>query len=847
MLITGCGRGADSTEGQAKVAERLNRADSYRRQGQYRSAILEIRNALKQNPADRTALVELANIYNELGMGKAAIKVMEPAIKDANRNEALVIAQAYYLQHKYQSALDYLEANTARLNLSADDATNLTKGRAQLRLGNLDAAQPILEKLSSSNLTAAIELNRLLRVRGNTAADTQLTALLQQHPENVELLSEAALQAEQQGQLSQAEDLLSKALIALPETDILLPQKAEVLQRLVSTLTKLGRSNEALVYAKSLSDANPSGAELQEKFKQAVELFQSGKLDEAEALLSEIYKESQNEAAGALIGMIRYAKKDMAGAAEYLSTNVDPEVSSEVVMGALATTQLQLAQPEKLLKIFDKNARTRIKTPELKTLVGIALLQTGATAEGEKLIQEALQEKPDGVALRVTLGRYYLMARQPDKAIAILEAGLKNRPDDNLSRLLIAAYIHSNKPEQALATARQYADTKPAKVENWWVLGRTALLLRKIDIAEAALNSALKVRADFLPAQLDLGQIYLLQHQPAKAEAIFQTAQKQQPESIDALIGLVASLHQKGVQNGALETQLLAISSTTNARAVLADYYLRLNLLGDAERLLSSISSGETNNYLLQLKQSLALQNALNALNAREPEKARTFIVEGLKLEPNNPALLVLLARTELQAGKTAEAKKVSTQFTEAQAKNPQVQELLGDIALLENNNAAEGHYRSAWASTANEGIAMKLHQSLGKNPGAADAFVTEWKQRLPQSATPWRLQGMQKQQAGDTQGAIAAYETAVSRNPTDAQALNNLAWLYLEQGDKRALATAEKASVQQPQNPAILDTYGWALVKTGRTQEGIKHLQQAHSLAPDSKEIEEHLRSAMK
>src|SRR6185295_4700039 len=241
-------------------------------------------------------------------------------------------------------------------------------------------------------------------IRGEReASDSRIAQLLKQNPDNVEVLAEAARLAEQRGDLAQAGDLLSKALINLGETDILLPQKADVLQRLVTTLTKLGRSNEALIYAKTLADANPEGSLLQDKFKQGLELFQAGKLDQAEPILTEVYNESHNDSVGTLLGMIRYAKQDLTGAANYLSTNVDPEVSPDLALTTLAATQLRLSQPEKLLALFDAPARARIKNPMLKMLVGIALVQTGASGEGERLIAAAETEQPDNPAIAATL------------------------------------------------------------------------------------------------------------------------------------------------------------------------------------------------------------------------------------------------------------------------------------------------------------------------------------------------------------------------------------------------------------------------------------------------------------
>ncbi|EEF24654.1 o-linked n-acetylglucosamine transferase, ogt, putative, partial [Ricinus communis] len=421
--------------------------------------------------------------------------------------------------------------------------------------------------------------------------------------------------------------------------------KGEVLQRLVTTLTKLGRSNEALVYAKTLSEANPQGTMLQDKFKQGVELFQAGKLDEAEAILQEVYNESHNESVGALIGMIRYARNDLKGAAEYLSSNVDPEVASDSAMTALAATQLRLSQPEKLLEIFDARARANLKDPGLKTLVGIALLQTGQTAEGEKLVTEARTAHPENSLIQGTIARYYLLSAQTDRAIETLQAAIKAKPDASLSRLLIAAYAGAGKADQALGVAQQQAKESPAKAESWWLLGRTALQLQQLDQAEPALQNALKQDPAFQPAQLDLAQVYIRRKQPEKAAAVYKAVLQKNNDAIAALKGMTVVFAMQGANPSAIESQLLSLSKSDSARAVLGEFYLRRQQFEDADRLLKPLPQGDGTSYPDQLKQLLALTSAGRALQARDFTGARNRIVEGLKVNPRNADLLILLAR----------------------------------------------------------------------------------------------------------------------------------------------------------------------------------------------------------
>jgi len=75
---------------------------------------------------------------------------------------------------------------------------------------------------------------------------------------------------------------------------------------------------------------------------------------------------------------------------------------------------------------------------------------------------------------------------------------------------------------------------------------------------------------------------------------------------------------------------------------------------------------------------------------------------------------------------------------------------------------------------------------------------------------------------------------------------LNNLAWALHGAGDKRAASFAGQALKLQPDNPMVMDTYGWILTTQGQAAQGLPHLRKALSKAPDNAEIQYHLAVAL-
>lgn len=75
---------------------------------------------------------------------------------------------------------------------------------------------------------------------------------------------------------------------------------------------------------------------------------------------------------------------------------------------------------------------------------------------------------------------------------------------------------------------------------------------------------------------------------------------------------------------------------------------------------------------------------------------------------------------------------------------------------------------------------------------------------------------------------------------------LNNLALLYAESEDPRALELARRAHSLMPGSPEIGDTLGWILVQQGELLEGLRHLRDAQTRAADDPGISYHIAVAL-
>jgi len=75
---------------------------------------------------------------------------------------------------------------------------------------------------------------------------------------------------------------------------------------------------------------------------------------------------------------------------------------------------------------------------------------------------------------------------------------------------------------------------------------------------------------------------------------------------------------------------------------------------------------------------------------------------------------------------------------------------------------------------------------------------------------------------------------------------LNNIAWLYQEEGNSDGVKYAERAHELAPNRPEVTDTLGWLLVQNGDTNRGLVLLQEARVKAPHIPDIHYHMAVAL-
>ena len=108
--------------------------------------------------------------------------------------------------------------------------------------------------------------------------------------------------------------------------------------------------------------------------------------------------------------------------------------------------------------------------------------------------------------------------------------------------------------------------------------------------------------------------------------------------------------------------------------------------------------------------------------------------------------------------------------------------------------------------------------------------------------ALAYRL-GAAYEAAGRVDDAEKTLRGMLARDPLNANVLNYLGYMLATRGQKlpEALALVDRALAAEPDNPAFLDSRGWALFKLGRAAEAEAPLRRAATALRGSSVIQAH------
>lgn len=534
--------------------------------------------------------------------------------------------------------------------------------------------------------------------------------------------------------------------------------------------------------------------------------------------------------------------------------------------------QVELARGDAKAAVNALSGGTGAEDAQSALLRGVALLRSGDVDGGISALEQSVALNPNDVQARASLADAYMAAGAIDKALSVIDS-LPADPSRNIQRAMLRV---------ASVVTKDRAGAQPAIEKLVEESPRDAALLTAAGVylagsgnlirAAQLLESAIKIDPALNPARLALASIERNRQRLDAAQRLLEEALRREPRNQQALLSLAQIAYERGDRAAArqrLESAVSADPSAVEARLRLAQLAFAESDVPRGEALLKQavdasrqnprvvraagrvlLAAGRKDAAAAQF--TAALQSGLPeaGLEAADvyveldrPADARRVLEKALSLRPGWPRAEMGLAELDVRQGNTAAAYRRIEALRKANLPAATVDQMAGDLRMMAQDfNQAVAFYDKALASAPSSQLVIKKYRARAATNGSGkEGILLEWLADHPEDTTVRRLLASVYQQRGETELAIPQYERLVRDAAGDAESLNNLAWLYHETGDARALETARLAYEGAPRRAEIADTYGWILVETGRVAEGRDILERAASMSRDP-EIQYHL-----
>jgi putative PEP-CTERM system TPR-repeat lipoprotein len=821
---------------QELVAE----GDRLRTEGNVRGAIVLYKNALDKDANDLAARIGLASAYQESGSFELAEQEFQKVLLQNPSSHDILLRLAAIAIDRAEPEKGLADIERYH-SVTVPSAESLTlQGRAYGASGDLTEAENLFNKavaLNPSYAPAHLNLAKTYLQRNDTPrAEQRLRETIALDGRQFEAYFLLAPLVTARGEIESALQLYLDLVAIEPRQHYAL-YMAGILQldlgdfaAAKATVDQLGRK----------FPDRPEGSRLKGMLH-----YRQGQYDDARVALEQSLRSEQHPLTYLFLGLSYYSLELLELALNQFQNALDisPEFERARVLVALtllkqgrvddAITQIQRVVRANPNNAYARNilgsaflaagqldrgmAELEAATNLDPTLVeahlqrGAVRLSQGELSAGEEDLIRALHMSPELLNSRLMLVTHYLRQKNYSAAIDTLNEGMTDTPQDALlNNYLAAAYFSQNRPQQAIVALQAAQAANPDYLTPYFNLASYYASQSDYDQALQQFNAVLSRDADNLRALLGSAAIYNVQGRNDDLEAAYRRVEATRTEQ-----GFVATAQyrlrqrdlpaalavvDRGLQLHGNSAPLLEIKGALHQQQAEP---------GAAEAAFVSLASvaPERGNTLLWR----------HYMSNNNPEKARKLGEDLLRSQSGQEYPYLLAASLHMASGDTDTATNLLQQGISRLQRPSRLQLQLATIyEQLQQTERAEQLYQ----------------RILRSDPTFAPVHVA---------------MGTLAERRGNKGVARDHYQNALGHDRDNVIALNNLAYILADNfgEDRQALDYAMRAYQLRPNDPRIMDTLGYILVKNERAQDALNLLQQAHALLPDIPVVAIHLAQA--
>jgi len=861
-LLAACGQVSYTAD------EHIDRARQAHAEGDLRTAIIEIKNALQQD-ASRAEARRLLGLYNlEVGDVVAAESELTRALELGGDRDGirLPLTRAWLLQGETDRVLEETRLADSFTEAQWPEALAL-RGTAFLYQGEVEQASTLFHEtlqLEPNQADALMGLARIERFEGAVdAARSRLEQVLADNPQfdqAWELLGDIERQV---NNLQEAETAYTQALEATHQP---------FSPRLKRTLTRIGLDD--------LDAASRDVQALERNFAQhpgvsyvrGLIAFNQERYGDARVDFEEALSRQSNYVPALLhLGITHIRLGSEQQGEQYLRrhiTQAPRSVQAVYPLLGLLSEQGRVAEARRLLE--DAATRFNGQNMELDVLRTRLAFAAGDDERGLALLTGLAESWPDSAELQELLGRQLIGQGDRERGMAALrQAAAMDSAPRRADVAIILSELQAGNYQEALAAARNLQEKQPDRAAPWNFIGAALMGMGRIDEAREAFQTGLELEPGYASIAMNLGNLELQTGRHQAAREVFEAIQNHSPGHADSAMRLSQLALQSGNREEGLHWLRHAIEhrpdeprpqlllarlqlGTGDLRAALitldqaAEHHpehLQINVMrAEAlERLGEPAQAALVLERLVEAhpdSAELHFRLARNRSTLDDPSGSIAALRDALAADPDHVAARVALVRQLSLAGELDEARALFQPLEEAHGDRADVRAQAGWFAAERGDFAAaatqyaralDQEQRRIWVTEA-----YAVQRRAGHWDEAIDTLRT-WLEQNRGDAEVRHLLGTALLVTDRTEEAKSLYREYLALHGDDLAALNNLAWLLREDDTAEALAYARRAHELAPDHPAILDTLGIVLLSSGAVDEAVDHLRAAHEAMPEA------------
>lgn len=815
QMLYSCNQVDDIDSDLVEAQSHLDLAQVYMGQGQFRASIIETQNAAQLAPDNLKTSIFISKLYLELGDVTSAIEELNNSLKvrpdDAELR--LLLAEAYLLSKQLNSGLVLLQSFEVSSDLAVQK--NWLLGNLQAASGDsLSATNTLLSALALNSLhvPTLIALSKLSYLNGDTELTNQYIQQASQASNNEDedlWIWRGQLAMLQEDYLA-AEQAYFEALDIMSLQDIMTAKRFTTLQSILVPLQIQQKNDEALRYSQII--ANSPQGQFNAEYQTAFALLQQGSVADAEQQLNQLLTTAPNHpGSNILLGLAKYSNGDFTEAERLLSAYVDADTATPKLVVALATTHLQLNKPDKALSVLRNALLKNPQDASLLTMVGVLERGQGKLEDSIETLKNVISFAPQPEFAHFAIAGSYIQLQDYDQAVSHLKEAIRLNPEFVQAKsTLFDTYITQQDTSSASQLIDEWLNQDNTSSFNNIAAGVLALSSQNFPAARIYFENVLQNEPENVQAKLYLARLHVQQENFNDAISVFMSMLDAGILDVNALGGLLAVGDMAGTSSDSIAKIQQIINDNPSEYIpplILGQYYFNRADLTNAHAYTEKAVSVTQNDYTINLLADISISMVTAEIQKEDYGKARELLDKVLALRPEHIQTIAKYIEIEAASGNYENAQILVEKIRQIQPQQTYSYQLEGE--LLRTQNDIEG---------------------------ALVAFRTAWSIQ-PTSVIGTKIYQILLTQT-DTSAAQDFLDEWMAYDGNDIAPKLLTAMRYQQQNNNAAaIALYEEVFIREPNNLVVLNNLAW-LIQEADPDRALLLAQRGAELYPNNAEV---------